>query len=126
MFVTGIIFLAVGAVFFIAAGAAAGNATSYDAISAGVVLYVFGFIFEAVGTPLFIVGLIKKIKRGKANNAPAQPQYQQPQYQAPQQPQYQAPAQPAQPQQGGFCPNCGAALEPGAAFCPNCGAAVNK
>ncbi len=128
MFVAGIILLAlgilcevIGAVAFGAASNASSLESLVDGAAGGVAFYVIGIILICVGTPLFIVGLVKKIKRNNAAKAAAAaPQYQVPQYQAPQ---YQQPQQPQQPQ-AKTCPQCGAVVPAGNAFCPNCGATI--
>lgn len=111
MFVTGIVFLALGFVMSIATGVAVADAGSYlNSSEAAVIvlLAIFAFIFFAVGTPLFIVGLVRKIRRNNAAKAAAANLYaaQQAPYQAPQYPQapqfqqvpYQAPSYPQAPQ----------------------------
>ncbi|MCW4000312.1 MAG: DUF996 domain-containing protein [Candidatus Bathyarchaeota archaeon] len=36
------------------------------------------------------------------------------------------PPAPSSAQSGGFCPNCGAPIQPGTTFCPNCGKPLNQ
>ena len=119
MFIAGIILLALGVVCNVIASVVAGSANSLGDLGGGAILMVIGIILDCVGTPLFIVGLVKKIKRNNAAKAAANAYAAQPQFQA-QQPQYQ------QPQQAKTCPACGAVIPAGNAFCPNCGAPVQQ